>query len=260
MMVKQGSIAWVTGASAGIGRATAFELARRGYRVAVSARREDALSNLAAEAAAAGLDIRPFVADVTDTASVASAIGAIEDTMGPIHLALLNAGIYEPVDGKSPELDAFRRSFQVNLMGTVNALVPLIERMKLRGSGHIAIVASVTGYTGMPTSAAYGATKAGLINMAESLKFDLDPLGIKIQVICPGFVETEATDKNEFPMPFIIPAAEAARRIADGLEKNGFEITFPRRFTYILKFGRVLPYSLYFPLARSIMGWPAPKK
>lgn len=252
-------VAWITGASSGIGRALALELADRGFRVAASARSRAGLEELAADALGAGgaaaigpIDVHPL--DVTDATATEAVVDAIESEAGPIALAVLNAGIYLPVSGADLDLDAFHRSFRVNLDGTVNGLVPLIARMKARGHGQIAIVSSVAGYSGLPTSAAYGATKAALINLAESLKFELDPLGIRIQVINPGFVETPATDRNPFPMPFLVPVNKAARRIADGLTEDRFEITFPRRFTWLLKFGRILPYRVYFPLARRLMG------
>ena len=127
--------------------------------------------------------------------------------------------------------------------------------MKARGRGQVAIVSSVAGYGGLPTSAAYGATKAALINMAESLKFDLDKLGVRIQVINPGFVDTAATASNPFSMPALLQPEEAARRIARGLKSSSFEITFPRRFTYVLKALKVLPYPAYFAIMNSATKW-----
>ena len=120
--------------------------------------------------------------------------------------------------------------------------------MIARGRGRIAIVSSVAGYRGLPTAAYDGASKAALINLAEALKFDLDRHGVTLQLIDPGFVRTPLTAKNEFTMPFLIPAEEAAEQIAKGLRGSSFEITFPRRFTYLLKLLRCLPYRLYFPL------------
>ncbi len=118
---------------------------------------------------------------------------------------------------------------------------------------------SVTGYGGLPTSAAYGATKAALINLAESLKFDLDHENIHLQIIAPGFVETAATASNAFTMPALVSAEEAARCIVKGLSSSAFEITFPKRFTYVLKLLRLFPYALYFPLVARMTGWNKPK-
>ena len=121
--------------------------------------------------------------------------------------------------------------------------------------GQVAVNASVAGYGGLPTSAAYGATKAALINMTESLKFGIDREGITMQVVMPGFVGTPLTDKNEFPMPFLIPAEDAARRICDGFERAGFEIAFPRRMAWLLKAINLLPYALYFPVVARFTGF-----
>ncbi|MEJ1158729.1 SDR family NAD(P)-dependent oxidoreductase [Prosthecomicrobium sp. N25] len=247
-------IAWVTGASSGIGRAVALTLARDGFRVAASARGAEALAELAAEAASAGLSVEPFPLDVTDPTAAAAVVARIEAEAGPIALAVLNAGIYLPVSGDTLDPEAFRTSFRVNLEGTVNTLAPVLARMRERGQGQIAIVSSVAGYRGLPTSAAYGATKAGLINMAESLKFDCDRMGVKLQVVNPGFVDTPATRRNEFPMPALMPVDTAAERLVLGLASASFEITFPRRFTWWLKLGRILPYRAYFALASRIMG------
>ena len=117
------------------------------------------------------------------------------------------------------------------------------------------IVSSVTGYGGLPTSAAYGPTKAALINLAESIKFDLDRKNIRTSVVCPGFVDTPATESNPFPMPFLMPVDEAAERIINGIVTGQFEITFPRRFTYGLKLLNMLPRRLYFWLVKRATGW-----
>ena len=182
----------------------------------------------------------------------------VEAEDGPIDIAVLNAGLYLPVRAEDFDRAKFETSFAVNLGGTVNALAPVLPRMLARGRGRIAFVASVAGYGGLPTSAAYGATKAALINMAESLKFDCDRHGVTVQVICPGFVDTPATEVNPFPMPFLLPVEDAARRIADGLETDRFEIAFPRRLAWILKAVNLLPYRLYFPLVARATGWNKP--
>ena len=135
----------------------------------------------------------------------------------------------------------------VNLLGTGNCLEPLLKVMVQRRRGRIAIMASVAGYRGLPNAAYYGASKAALINLAEALKLDLDPYGVAVQLIDPGFVETPMTARNPFPMPFLMPVEQAAERIARGLASGRFEITFPRRFTWQLKLLRCLPYSVYFP-------------
>lgn len=246
--------AWVTGASSGIGKALALELARRGYTVYATARSRGPLDRLADETAGLAGQIIAAEGDVTDAARMAEIAAMIEAGNGLV-LAVFNAGVYIPVRGEALVREDFDKTFAVNLSGVVNGLVPALMSMNRRGRGQAVIVSSVTGYGGMPTSAAYGATKAALINMAESLKFDLDKTGVTIQVVNPGFVDTPATADNAFTMPALLKPEEAAKAIAEGIENAGFEITFPKRFTYALKVLNLLPYSLYFALMNAGTGW-----
>ncbi|MBB3964143.1 SDR family NAD(P)-dependent oxidoreductase [Rhizobium metallidurans] len=248
-------IAWISGASSGIGRALALKMASEGYKVAVTARDHEKLAELQSEANGLAGSIIVLDGDVTNPEDMEHVLASIEYEHGALALAVFNAGIYLPVHAEELRREDFERSFAVNLQGVVNCLVPAVRHMKHKGQGQIAIVSSVTGYGGLPTGAAYGATKAALINMAESLKFDLDKMGIRIQLINPGFVDTPATRKNEFPMPSLIPVDEAAAEIYAGLKSKSFEITFPRRFTYTLKALNLLPYSLYFWLVNRATGW-----
>lgn len=241
-------VAWVTGASSGIGRSVALQLCSEGYKVIATARSLEKLDALRGEASNLKGEVIVREGDVTDVESMSGIVENITNEFGAISLVILNAGVYIPVSGDDLKIEDFQNTFSVNLYGVVNGLVPAVEVMKVQGWGQIAIVSSVTGYGGLPTSAAYGATKAAVINMAESLKFDLDKLNIRIQIINPGFVKTAATDQNDFKMPAIIPATEAAKRISEGLQKDSFEITFPKRFTYVLKFLNLLPYKLYFAI------------
>jgi NADP-dependent 3-hydroxy acid dehydrogenase YdfG len=241
------SLVWITGASSGIGQALALRLARGGRRVVLSARRADTLAQLARE-----LPHRliPWPLDVTDGPAVAAAVPAIEAAHGPIGLAVLNAGTHRPLSAADFKAAAVRQLVEVNLMGVVHCLDAVLGPMSRRGAGQIAVVASLAGYAGLPTAAGYGATKAALINMCEALKLDCDALGIKLQLVNPGFVATPLTDRNDFPMPFLIPVETAVDRFVAGLAGDAFEITFPRRFALILKLLRLLPYRLYFPILR----------
>ena len=236
---------WITGASMGIGEALALRLARDGAEVVASARSADRLADLAKRADGR---IVPWPLDITDAVAVGAAVAGIEAERGPIDVAVLNAGTHQPVSAAEFTADGLRRLIELNLFGTAACLEALMPRMIARGRGRIAVVASVAGYRGLPTSAYYGATKAALINLAESLRFDLARAGVTMQLIDPGFVKTPLTDRNEFPMPFLISAELAADRIASGLRSRRFEIAFPRRFVWMLKLLRCLPYALYFPL------------
>ena len=246
-------VAWITGASSGIGRQTALELSRRGWRVMVTARNVGELSSLQSEATAGTIEI--FPADVTDAAVIAALLAEIEAKHGPIVLAVLNAGLYLPVRAPNLEIGSFRQSFDVNVMGTVTCLAPLLPSFTTRGRGQIWLMASTAGYGPLPTSAAYGATKAALINMAGSLKFDLDLLGVHIGVINPGFVDTPATKNNPFAMPFLMSVEEAGKRIVDGFASPRFEIAFPRRFALMIKAMNLLPYAWFFPAMSKLMQW-----
>lgn len=248
-------VAWITGASSGIGRGVALEMARRGWTVAVSARREGELEALAAEATGMPGRIIAHACDVTDAAAVARAVTAIERTHGPIALAFFNAGIAPYIRAPNIDVAAFRQVVDVNIMGVVNGLAAVMPGMSERKVGQIAVNASIAGYGGLPKSAAYGATKAAMINMCEALKFDCDNLGLTLQLVNPGFVETPLTDQNDFPMPFLMKNEDAARRVCDGFANGGFEITFPRRFAYLLKAVNLLPYPLYFAVVGWLTGW-----
>lgn len=252
-------IAWITGASSGIGRQLALDLARAGYTVAATARSADRLDTLSGEAAALGGRILAFPCDVTDRQAMARTVAAIVSSAGPVALAVFNAGGYIPVRAHRLEAAAFDETFDTNFFGVVNGLIPVIEAMKSRGRGQIAVVGSVTAYGGLPTSAAYGATKAALDNMAASLKFDLDHMNIRIQIVNPGFVETPLTAKNRFAMPALMPVGKASARIVQGLKSGGFEIVFPRRLAWPLKFVNALPRAVYFPLLSRVMGWKGPR-
>ena len=244
--------AWITGASSGIGRALALELARAGRTVAVSARRGDELERLAAEMPAGR--IAPFPVDVADAAAMARTAAASEAALGPLDLAVFNAGTHHPVSVETFGPEPFRHLMDINFMGAVNGIAAVLPGFLARRAGHIAVVSSVAGYRGLPQAAAYGPTKAALINLCEALKPDLDRYQVRISVINPGFIRTPLTDLNEFPMPFLMDADVAARRIVRGLEAGKFEITFPRRFTFMLKIARMLPYALYFPMVRRTTG------
>jgi short-subunit dehydrogenase len=171
-----------------------------------------------------------------------------------VDAAILNAGTHVGMTAEAFDVAAFRSLVDVNLMGAVNCLGALLPRMIGRKGGQIAVVSSVAGYSGLPTAAAYGATKAALINLAETLYMDLAPRGIGVWIVNPGFVKTPLTDRNEFTMPALISAEEAASQIIAGLASGRFEIHFPQRFTRWLKLLRLLPYGLYFRLVRRLTG------
>jgi len=240
-------VAWITGASTGIGHALALRMARDGWTVAVSARSADALEAMATES---GGRIVAYPLDVTDEDASRAVAERIWAEQGGVDLAVLAAGLHLPLDGAAFEVEPFRRLMEINVMGVVHGLAGVVPAMVERGRGHIAVVSSVAGYRGLPTAAAYGATKAALNNMTEALKFDLAPRGIKVQLVCPGFVRTPLTDKNPFPMPFLMEPEDAAEAFYRGLQGSAFEINFPKSFTTIMKQIRKLPHGLYMAAIR----------
>jgi NAD(P)-dependent dehydrogenase (short-subunit alcohol dehydrogenase family) len=245
-------VAWVTGAGKGIGRAVARRLAHEGWTVAASARTAGDLVDLAAECPADS--VHGFPLDVTDLPLTQTTVQLITKQLGDIDLAVLNAGTHIPMAAENFSVDTFRRLVETNLMGTVNGLAQIIPRLTERKSGHIAVVASLAGYRGLPTAAAYGATKAGLINMCEALKPELERHGVRLTLINPGFIETPLTDKNDFPMPYLMPVEEAADRVVRSLSRGTFDVAFPWRFAILMKLLRLLPDRLFFTLTRRMIG------
>jgi NAD(P)-dependent dehydrogenase (short-subunit alcohol dehydrogenase family) len=245
-------VVWITGAGRGIGRALAWLLAERGRQVAATARTEADLRALADKSRALSGRIWPFACDVTDRAAVQATVQRIEQELGPIGLAILNAGTFLPVDGRALDVALFRSQFEVNVFGIVYGLEALVPRMAARGGGQIALMGSIAGWCGLPTASAYGASKAAVRNLAEALRVELEPLAIDLRLISPGFVATPLTAQNRFPMPFLIPASEAAKRILAGLAGRRFEIAFPTRFALCMRLFAHLPRPLFFALTRRL--------
>lgn len=235
---------WITGAGSGIGQQLARTAAAEGARVTISGRRTTAL----AETAAGRDAIFQAPLDVRDLAAVDAAVEAMEASQGPINVAVLNAAFYQPMDAADFDCKVFRETIETNLMGVVNCLQAVLPRMLARGHGRLVLVASVAGYRGLPKAAAYGPSKAALINLAESLRPSAAAAGVTVQVVNPGFVATPLTAANRFHMPFLITADEAARHMYRGISKGGFEIAFPWSFVMLMKIARLLPDRLYFAL------------
>jgi len=245
---------WVVGASSGIGAGLARALRARGARVAVSARRADALAALFAGEAPGAAPPELLPLDVTDAAAVAGACETLRSRWGGIDLVLWVAGAYVPMRAQTYSLETARRILDTNLVSVYSGLAALLPMLLAQRSGGIALVASVAGYSGLPQALAYGPTKAALINLAESLYLDLRPAGIGVYLVNPGYVDTPATAVNSYRMPALISADEAAEATLAGIGAGRFEVHYPRRFTLWLKFARLLPYRLYFALVRRVTG------
>jgi len=238
-MKLSGKVAWVVGGSSGIGAGVARELASRGAQVAISARRREGLDEVSAGT------MLVVAADVTDAASLTAAASRIRDELGPIDLAVLSAGYWKQMTARGWDTQTFDRHVQVNLIGMSNSIAAVLPEMLDRRCGVIAGISSVAGYRGLTGSEAYGATKAGQINLLESLRIDAARDGVRVVTICPGFVRTELTAGNDFPMPFIIDAETAGRAICDGLARERTEIVFPARMALLMKAARLMPVGLW---------------
>lgn len=242
--------AWVTGASSGLGREIALRLAAGGCRVAVSARSADKLTELQAAHAA----IAAFPLDVRDAGATRAVIEAIVTRTGLPDLVVLNAGMGTFKSAARLDAELFRNAFETNVIAMGNALAVLAPLMVARGSGHIALMGSLAGYRGFPRAIHYAPTKAAVRSMADCLRFDLEPKGITITIINPGYVETPLTATNENPMPGLMPLAPAVDRIMKGLAAKRFEIAFPWPMALAVKIGvRVSNFS-YFTVSRWMMG------
>lgn len=246
----QPGVAWIIGGGSGIGAAVARLLAKRGWTVAISGRRADKLD----EVASGHSTIRPYPLDVTDGEAIAATVTRIAQELGHIDLFIFGAAAWQPMDVGDYAFDKFAKIVDTNYLGVIRVANPLLAQMDKQGGGHFAVIASVAGYFGLPRSAAYSSTKAGLINLLETMRTELAPRNIKVRMIAPGFVKSELTDKNDFPMPFLMETDDAAERIVDGLtQSDRFEIAFPRRMVWLMKTIRWLPYPVFFWLTSKML-------
>ena len=239
---------WITGASSGLGEYAARLLAAQGCKVSISARRRDALEAIARDEP----NISVYPADVTDAEALKAIVTQMETDHGPVELTIFSAGAWFPSSIKDMRVENFAKTLDVNIMGVINAMDAVLPQMLERGSGHISWIASVAGYIGLPNSASYGASKSALISIAESVHGELQKSGITVSIINPGFVRTPMTDKNKFPMPFLMEPDVAAVKMIDGLKRGKFEIAFPWQMVFVLKLLRILPYRLSLPLIKRL--------
>lgn len=246
----RGQRVWLVGASTGIGEALAHALSARGARLALSGRRAEALETVAE--AVGGAEVLPL--DITAAGAVADAWAALLDRWGGCDVVIFLAGAYQPTPAAELRAEAIHATVAVNLSATMAGVAAVLPAMLARGAGHVAVVSSVAGYSGLPRACVYGATKAGLINFAESLFLELRPCGIGVHVINPGFVATRLTAGNDFTMPALIDPPTAAEAVVEGFRRGEFDIHFPKRFSRVLKLLRLLPYRLYFALVRRLTG------
>jgi short-subunit dehydrogenase len=234
---------WITGASSGIGRSLAIKFANEGWKVAASARRENLLKELSNKYP----NIESFPLDVTDINKCNSVFKEIIEKFENIEICVFGTGIHDPKSEKKFNLDKIKKIMEVNFFGAMNSINSVYNYYNEKKSGQISIISSVAGYRGLPAAGAYCASKSALTSFAESLHFEMKRKNVRVSLISPGFIKTPMTDQNDFPMPMIKSPEFAAEQIYIGLiKKKGFEIHFPKIFTYMMKFLRILPSSIYF--------------
>ncbi len=250
----------LTGASSGIGLALGRELARRGYRVALCARRRDLLDQAAAELRQNGFEAMALACDVTDRNSVSEAVRQVEQAWGGVDLAIANAGIDLPTSLENFELERAEAVMHVNFNGMLYLFDAVIPSMIARRNGRFVGVASLAGLRGLPTSAAYSASKGAMQLFLESARVELAQHDVGTTIINPGFVKTAMTEKNDFHMPFLMDADTAARLMADRLERGWRVIDFPLPTSLAMRFARLLPVFLYDLVAAVMLRQAQPAK
>ena len=246
---------WLTGASYGIGRACALEFARRGARVAISARSQDLLEEVAREAAAGSIEVVPL--DVTDRAAHVKAVKRVVEKLGGIDTLFLNAGTCEYVDPDAFDAGVFERLMSVNFLSMTYAIEASLEVLARGASPHLVGMGTTVAWAPLPRAEAYGATKAAIAYLMGALRISLKHRNIDVSLVSPGFVQTPLTDKNDFPMPLRISSEEAARAIADGIECRRREVHFPKAFSWPAWWLSKLPAAVR---ERVAMRFRAPRK
>ncbi len=239
---------WVVGASSGLGRSFVHLIDGKADRIAISARSSHTLKEMQSQ----GDCLKAYPLDAVNEFAVARTAKSIESEFGGIDLAVLSAGLWKQMPISDMDVEHMRNAMDVNYFGVVNAVQALLPGMKARGRGHIVIVASVAGYRGLPSSVAYGPTKAALMNFAETLKIELCDSGIDISIVNPGFIDTPMVRGNSFNMPGLMNVDRAAQKMLDGILKKKYAILFPTVFANAVRMTNLLPNWLYFKLIRLI--------
>lgn len=249
-MFWKDKIVFLTGASSGIGEAIAVEMGRRGAVLGLLARREDMLKDVAAKVEGAGGVAQIFPCDVTDEAAVSSAAEKLRAEFGRIDVMIANAGIggkAKLADEMTPE--HIGSVLSTNLMGGVNAVAAVLPQMIERGEGQIVAVSSLAGFRGLPRSAAYSASKAGMTAFFESVRLDVQDRGVLVTIIQPGFIKTPLTSGRKNKMPFLMELEDSVPYFLGAIEKKKKFAAFPWQLATFVRLGRIFPAWLYDAIA-----------
>lgn len=235
----------LTGASSGIGRAVAVELGRQGARVALVARREDLLAEVARDVRAAGGETLVLPADVTDRDAAAATVAETSREWGAVDIVIANAGMGVTRPAHKLRVEDVETMMRVNYLGAVYVILAALPAMVERKSGHVVGVSSLAAYRGLPGSAGYSATKAALSAFLESVRIDMRPHGVSVTTVHPGFVKTPMTEPNKFHMPFLMDVDKAAKIMVQGIQAERAEVNFPWQLVGIMNAVRRLPNAVY---------------
>lgn len=234
---------FITGASSGLGSALAEYYAARGASLGLAARRGEQLQALAARLPC---DARCYPLDVTDAAALRTAAEDFIGRFGTPDMVIANAGVsVGTLSECSEDLETIRRVMDVNFFGMAATFSPFIPAMRLAGQGRLVGIASVAGIRGLPGAEAYSASKAAAITYLESLRLEMRGSGVKVVTLCPGYIETPMTAVNPYHMPFLVPAPEAARRLARCIARGASYAVVPWQMGFVAKLLRLLPNWLY---------------
>ena len=238
-------VVMITGASSGIGRGLALELAKRGAKVGLIARRVEMLDDIVSQIQSAGGQAIAVSADVQNEAAMKQAARHLESQFGAIDVLIANAGTGTTTDAAKLEPSEVARILNINVVGAANSVAAVVQQMVARGQGQLVAISSLAAYRGLPKSASYGASKAALSAFFESLRLDLNPKGVDVTIIHPGFIKTPLTAGREAQMPFLMELDDAVKKIIRAIEKKRKSYAFPWQLASIVRFMMVMPNFIY---------------
>ncbi len=247
-------IAVITGASSGIGWEMAKELARQGCHVGLIARRRERLEALAAECQGYGVRAAVAPADVAERDKVLAAFKLLRETLGPVDLLIANSGVGRPTPLEPMDMESVDNMIRVNYLGVVYSIEGVLPEMLQRGKGHLAAISSLAAYKGMPGESGYCSSKVAVNTYMEGLRIQLRRRGIAVTTVCPGFIRTPMTEVNQFPMPFVMNADKAARKILRAIARKKKVYDFPFATNLMMRSLRWMPDFLVARIFRNITG------
>ena len=247
----QDKIVMITGASSGIGRGLALEFARRGATLGLVARRAEVIDEVVREIEAVGSRALALPADVQSEESMRSAADKLRAEFGAIDILIANAGIGPTRDAAEISAKEVANVINVNVIGASNSVAAVIPEMVAQGSGHLVVISSLAAYRGLPRSAAYCASKAAVSAFFESLRLDLEPRGISVTIIHPGFIKTPLTSGRDAQMPFLMELDDAVKKMVGAIEKRRKRYSFPWQLATIVRAGLIMPIWMYDQISRA---------